>query len=94
MIHAHLIGYEFRGLDRYPKQGSTKDGKVYVSMVLEDQDGFDTVKVRVPEERRKDDDFRMLDKGDNVDVPVSIFLSKEYTSITLDGSISVNVPED
>lgn len=94
MIHAHLIGYEFRGLDRYPKTGTTKDGKVYVSMVLEDQEGYDTVKVRVPEERREDQDVRLLEKGDNVDVPVSIFLSKEYTSFTLDGSISVNMPED
>lgn len=94
MIHVHLIGYEYRGMDRYPRHGTTKDGKVYVSLIFEDQDGFDTVKVRVPEERREDQDVRMLVKGDNVDVPVSVFQSKEYTSWTLDGSISVNVPED
>ena len=93
MIHTEFVGFEYRGRDRYPKTGTTEKGKVYVSLILEDPDGCDTVKVRVPEARRDDDDVRLLKKGDNVNVPVNIFFGS-FTSVTLAGGITINEPEE
>lgn len=94
MVHALLVGFDFRG-----RTVRISDGHTYVNLIFEDPDGCDQVRVGVPENRREDTDVRALDKGDVCDVPVSIYsgTSKSgnaYTSWTLAGDISVNIPDD
>lgn len=94
MIHALLVGFELRG-----RTVRNTDGHTYVNLIFEDPDGCDQVRVGVPESRREDNDVRNIDRGDVCDVPVSIYsgTSKSgnaYTSWTLAGDISLNIPED
>lgn len=87
MVHAWLMGYEYRGVR---KRFSDEKKKWYVNLVLEDPEGADQISVGVPDERREDDDVRNLAKGDIVDVPISLFFGSGYTSVNLAGGIELH----